>query len=666
MDDTIVSPHLSGARPQEPLGQAESLPTPLDARTTLQYDPITQDRHIRVLDLAPGSWDEPVTCSLSAVHLDDDDLRYEAISYAWGDPADRKTVICNGRLVSTTRSLFEALQRFRMTGTTRTLWADALCINQADNDERTSQVRLMSFIYTKAVRVLVWLQHDDDEVVREGLNAICRYLLEEDDFARPELKELRARQHNSQILYQWRDVAVTSVTGEDSVQVTVAAMDALQCICSSTWFGRGWVIQETALGTSVSVFWGHAEIDFELLGIASWSNVTNITNYPPGINRGVLNCFNLSLLSPSHTSAYKTRSCFDLIAKTILFTFTEPKDRIYGILGLKTLEYDPVHGQLLVNPDYNITTMECYRRVAGRLLSEWHDLRVLSWAGNSTGLAANWPSWVPNWEAKAISSFGAWTDVAWRTIGKSSLTEISETMNSGEHCIEISGFRVDAVGQEVKEYVDLGLAESDTEAATHLQAVLRTLELQYGDEYLACTFGNWFRYLPLSSVRIANLLDQYHMFMERDSTRAVNRPMMAEQFDDDSVPSFIPSADRLLYECKDGLHGYTVLITSTGMLGLGPKAWLPGDVVVVLHGASLPFVLRPADYGLWRLVGECYLYDVTFIENGKRKAAYRRSFVSTDSPKPHTWNDQTLLQSYRQYRVQLLAYHSITRNHTGC
>jgi hypothetical protein len=606
MDDTIVSPRPSGAHPQEPLGQAESLPTSLDARTTLQYDPITQDRHIRVLDLAPGSWDEPVTCSLRTVHLDDDDLRYEAISYAWGDPADRKTVICNGRLVSTTRSLFDALQRFRYAGTTRTLWADALCINQADNDERTSQVRLMSFIYTRAIRVLVWLQHEHDQMVQDCLNAICRYVLE-DDFARKELEKLRARQHNSQILYRWRDVAVTSVTGEDSVQVSVAAMDALQRICSSAWFGRGWVIQEIALGTSASVFWGHAEIGFEWLGIASWSYAII---HSPMMKVEVLKCFYLFLLGPSHTGADRTRSCFDLLDKIIRFTFTEPKDRIYGILGLKTLEYDPVHGELLVNPDYNITTMECYRRVAGRLLSEWHDLRVLSWAGNSAGLAENWPSWMPNWEAQEVGSFGAWTDEQWEKVGKSNLTEISQTMNSGKHCIEISGFTVDAIGQEIKEYVDLGLAESGTEAATHLQAVLRTLQLQYGDEHLACTFGNSFKDRPLGPVRIANLLNQYHMFMERDFTRSVDWSRPAGLFDDDSGPSFTPSVDRFIYQCRYATLGHTVFITRTGMLGLGPKALFPGDVVVVLHGASVPFALRTADDGLWRLVGECYLYDV--------------------------------------------------------
>ncbi|KAG9189094.1 hypothetical protein G6011_05962 [Alternaria panax] len=148
-----------------------------------------------------GAWVDPVSCSLRIVHLDDDDLRYEAISYVWGDSTDRKTLLCNGSIVSTTRSLFEALQRFRYVDTTRTLWADVLYINQADTDKRTSQV--------------------------------------------------------------------TSVGGAASPEVAGVAIDALRRICSSTWFGRGWSIQEMVLGTSASVFWGHAEISFEWLGLDS-------------------------------------------------------------------------------------------------------------------------------------------------------------------------------------------------------------------------------------------------------------------------------------------------------------------------------------------------------------------------------------------------------------
>jgi hypothetical protein len=39
--------------------------------------------------------------------------------------------------------------------------------------------------------------------------------------------------------------------------------------------------------------------------------------------------------------------------------------------------------------------------------------------------------------------------------------------------------------------------------------------------------------------------------------------------------------------------------------GMGPAVSQVGDVVAVLHGASVPFVLRP-DGGKWLLVGECY------------------------------------------------------------
>ncbi|KAH6863056.1 heterokaryon incompatibility protein-domain-containing protein, partial [Alternaria alternata] len=163
MDDISVITQRFDNLLHESTDQAESPSTSQDAQP-LQYDRIPRGRSIRVLDLAPGTWDEPVNCSLRTVHLDDDDPRYEAISYAWGDHNDRKPVICNGYAITTTRSLFEALQRFRHVNTTRTLWADALCINQADGDEKTLQVRLMSYIYTKAVRVLVWLQHDDDRI----------------------------------------------------------------------------------------------------------------------------------------------------------------------------------------------------------------------------------------------------------------------------------------------------------------------------------------------------------------------------------------------------------------------------------------------------------------------------------------------------------------------
>lgn len=45
----------------------------------------------------------------------------------------------------------------RLKDNTRTLWVDALCINQEDNDERAHQVGLMGQIYSKSKTTLLWL-----------------------------------------------------------------------------------------------------------------------------------------------------------------------------------------------------------------------------------------------------------------------------------------------------------------------------------------------------------------------------------------------------------------------------------------------------------------------------------------------------------------------------
>ena len=605
MDDATVSPTPPDKHSEEPI-DAGSPSTTLD---TLQYDRITQDRHIRVLDLAPGSWDEPVICSLRDVHLDDDDLRYEAISYAWGDANDRKTVICNGHVVSTTRSLFEALQRFRYTGTTRTLWADALCINQADNEERTVQVRLMSFIYTKAVRVLVWLKHEDDQVVHDSLNAICRYVLRSDEFAHD--PQVLKHHQNPQMLYKWRGVTVTSVSGDDSLEsldILRTAMNALRLTCSSQWFSRGWVIQEVALEASTSVFWGYAEIGFEWLGIAASGGLISASDI---CTFNMLNCYLLFELCPLYeTSECQQKSWFSLLHATTRVTFSDPKDRIYGLLGLTTTEYDPADGRFLVDPDYSITTMECYRRVASKLLLEWHDLRVLSWGGGRFESTKDWPSWVPDWKGSRICRFGAVTDANWNVSRGSNMTNISETVKNGNHCVAISGFRVDAVGREHKAYRDLGELKNGAPGIERLYSMLSFLENVYSLECLACTFGNRFRFQPLSPVRTTNLLGEYYTFMSSDIWKDILRPVPMLLYGDDEFPSFAPSADRFFDRCRRDRYGHSLFITSTRMLVLGPENMLPGDVAVVLHGSTIPFVLRPTSDGLWRLVGECYVYDV--------------------------------------------------------
>lgn len=50
--------------------------------------------------------------------------------------------------------------------------------------------------------------------------------------------------------------------------------------------------------------------------------------------------------------------------------------------------------------------------------------------------------------------------------------------------------------------------------------------------------------------------------------------------------------------------------TRTNYLGTGPRSLREGDEVWILHGGSVPFVLRPQPNGNYQLIGETFVYGV--------------------------------------------------------
>jgi len=86
---------------------------------------------------------------------------YEALSYVWGSENNKKPIYVRGNHsnheLRVTANLYAALSHLRHCVVERLLWVDAVCINQADNDEKGQQVQSMAKIYAKASRVIVWL-----------------------------------------------------------------------------------------------------------------------------------------------------------------------------------------------------------------------------------------------------------------------------------------------------------------------------------------------------------------------------------------------------------------------------------------------------------------------------------------------------------------------------
>ena len=87
------------------------------------------------------------------VSLDDENI-FEALSYTWGDASQHSALYCNGKILSITANLEKALRYLRYQTEPRTLWVDAVCINQADIEELNQQVALMRDVYTNASRVV--------------------------------------------------------------------------------------------------------------------------------------------------------------------------------------------------------------------------------------------------------------------------------------------------------------------------------------------------------------------------------------------------------------------------------------------------------------------------------------------------------------------------------
>jgi hypothetical protein len=67
--------------------------------------------------------------------------------------------------VSASINLASALQYIRDKEEEVVLWADAICINQEDLDERSKQVQfVMDEVYKDAEEVLVWLGEESEDI----------------------------------------------------------------------------------------------------------------------------------------------------------------------------------------------------------------------------------------------------------------------------------------------------------------------------------------------------------------------------------------------------------------------------------------------------------------------------------------------------------------------
>lgn len=116
---------------------------------------------IRLLRIGKASWWRPSTIRASLLHVDTyPSPEYEAVSYTWADDRRTRQIFIDGARFGVTESAFALLLARRSMWRERTIWIDAICINQTDEVEKADQIQRMREIYHNATRVVVYVTQD--------------------------------------------------------------------------------------------------------------------------------------------------------------------------------------------------------------------------------------------------------------------------------------------------------------------------------------------------------------------------------------------------------------------------------------------------------------------------------------------------------------------------
>jgi Heterokaryon incompatibility protein (HET) len=387
--------------------------------TPLKYtflDPSLKEiRLIKILDPDPEV--HSLNCRLSTVSLLDNPS-FTALSYVWGDASITKDIMVDGSTAFIPINLAQALslakdhwqrQYPNRDPTEFRLWADALCINQKDVEEKNHQVQLMQSIYPAAELVLAWLGSDDDEM--------CLALRSFETLAR-EIQELDEDDYSLQWMEKY-DFLCVEDTIQDGDHLGNRTWTALWLFFELDYWKRVWIFQEMVLGNNVLFCYASTSLWFEELSIVcTWIKKIALAEpsqlhrlqRPPSMSqaawRAVTEPFldwyliNNIRLAKIEREIPARRWNFLILCRYL--SATDPKDHIYAILGILERKVDPK-----IIPAYEKSVGEIYSEAFGYWIEEEQDLQFLHLAGtDQCGDDPDLPSWVPNFP-KASRSQGS-------------------------------------------------------------------------------------------------------------------------------------------------------------------------------------------------------------------------------------------------------------------
>jgi len=578
-----------------------------------QYDPLRYRDSVRLLKLYPAH-----TVN-ETLHVDLEEHRlnhvpaYEAISYVWGNPLIKSSVRCSEGILSVTQNLAASLTRFRKRDDVRLLWADAVCINQGDVAERNEQVKLMRDIYEHASRVLIWLGSADETVpaamylINHIFDTACTHW-NQDPNVTVEIDDVDD-------FVDFLPNATFPPSGSDKWQPVIEFF-------SREWFERTWIVQEVAVAKEVMAFSGEHEIPWQRIGVAATWVQKQLMKSDFNLYQEFESSNVYKAMILHDESALQEQDFLDLLAQVREFSATDPKDKVFALLGLRPFLMLP----LPVQPDYSKSKLDVYASVVATSLKYHGDLSILSFVHHTDSIDQDWPSFVPRWDASPTAA-----NLLGRTDGFGNLASGNIKLDDHGYSLEgryltVHGLILGSIAVigDLMKAGHFGRASAGTDHGHHPVKLFWNNHLdafrgyRHIDEVsllvirlcqtMTAAFDSSYNktdrtYDDDRSVIDKHLADYAAYLLGFNPRSAALQSISRDLNDEDDYTgnpaNFELAASRV---CDDR----RLFLVDSDHIGLGPNVMRPGDQLCILFGGQQLYVLR-AKGKYYQLVGECFV-----------------------------------------------------------
>lgn len=395
------------------------------ATKSYRYQPLVSNEATRIARLRQGQFDSPIQVDLYQAQLFYDtlrrpssDRRYDALSYEWGTEERNATITCGGGTMHITPNLEDALRHLRREHDDINIWADLICIDHENDEERSAQVLLMGQIYRSALRTWIWLGPSIANTALglkfiyeagtleglgfAGLGAPAVRNVSAYQLATPtasgisNLIERRIPFDSDRVVFE-KLCHKLNVNSFDHEAVEKVKRSVLNLI-TRPYFRRLWIIQEIALSHNAIILCGSHQISWSQFssGALSRSLLRELGNSAYGSLelQQIHSIWRLAESGSSLDSRGHKSNLFKVLATLACGLCRDPRDKIYALLSLAPDAYQGI------TPDYKKSVESVYQETSAYLINQRQDLLLFrgmcppSWRVSKT-----LPSWVRDWRS---------------------------------------------------------------------------------------------------------------------------------------------------------------------------------------------------------------------------------------------------------------------------